>query len=224
MNEQKEDYKIATVQHSAITDPNIHEPKGVAAATINKVYVSNGTGSGTWKKLSPPQLAGLTTNGQAGDTVTVDGAGNFVLTGTPHGQVHFYDITTPYALTYPSSFTKLAPTTTAGGIPSNFTESTDGRLTYTGTDTVPVSISYSVSLDQTSGADRDLIIAVYKNGSVSNGHSIATTSTGQKHNMSGVHTISMATNDYVELYILNNGASGNIRVYAMQLDAIFAGA
>lgn len=215
---------MATVQHSAITDPNIHEPKGVAAATINKVYVSNGTGSGTWKKLSPPQLAGLTTNGQAGDTVTVDGAGNFVLTGTPHGQVHFYDITTPYALTYPSSFTKLAPTTTAGGIPSNFTESTDGRLTYTGTDTVPVSISYSVSLDQTSGADRDLIIAVYKNGSVSNGHSIATTSTGQKHNMSGVHTISMVTNDYVELYILNNGASGNIRVYAMQLDAIFAGA
>jgi hypothetical protein len=34
----------------------------------------------------------------------------------------------------------------------------------------------------------------------------------------------MATNDYVELYILNNGASGNIRVYALQLNAIFAGA
>ena len=61
---------MATVQHSAITDPNIHEPKGVAAATVNKLYVSNGNGSGTWKKLSPPQLSGLTTNGQAGDTIT----------------------------------------------------------------------------------------------------------------------------------------------------------
>ena len=215
---------MATVQHSAITDPNIHEPKGVAAATINKVYVSNGTGSGTWQKLSPPQLAGLTTNGQAGDTVTVDGAGNFVLTGTPHGQVHFYNLATPYTLTYPSSFTKLAPTTTAGGIPSNFTESNTARLTYTGTDTAPVSVSYSVSLDQTSGADRDLVVAIYKNGSVSNGHSITTTTTGVKHNMSGVHTLSMATNDYVELYIQNTGGSGNIRLYAMQIDAVFAGA
>jgi hypothetical protein len=215
---------MATVQHSAITDPNIHEPKGVAAATVNKVYVSNGTGSGTWKKLSPPQLSGLTTNGQAGDTVTVDGSGNFVLTGTPHGQVHFYNLASPYTLTYPSSFTKLAPTTTAGGISSNFTESNTSRLTYTGTDTVPVSITYSVSLDQTSGTSRDIVVAIYKNGSVSNGHSITTTTSGQKHTLSGVHTVSMSTNDYVELYVLNNGGSGNIRLYAMQINAIFAGA
>lgn len=215
---------MATVQHSAITDPNIHEPKGVAAATINKVYVSSGTGSGTWQKISPPQLAGLTTNGQAGDTLTVNGSGNFVFTGTPHGQVHFFDLATPYTLTYPSSFTKLAPTTTAGGISSNFTEATTARLTYTGTDTVPVSVSYSVSLDQTSGSDRDLVIAIFKNGSVSNGHSIDTTSSGQKHNLSGVHTLTMATSDYVELYIQNTGGSGNIRVYAMQINAIFAGA
>ena len=215
---------MATVQHSAITDPNIHEPKGVAAATVNKLYVSTGTGSGTWKKLSPPQLSGLTTNGQAGDTLTVDGSGNFVLTGTPHGSVHFYDLVTPYTLTYPSAFTKLAPTTIAGGIPSNVTESTTARLTYTGTDTVPMTVSYSVSLDQTSGADRDLILAIYKNGSATNGYAVVTTSTGQKHNLSGVHTLNMATNDYVELYILNNGGSGNIRLYAMQLNAIFAGA
>jgi hypothetical protein len=215
---------MATVQHSAITDPNIHEPKGVAAATINKVYVSNGTGSGTWQKLSPPQLAGLTTNGQAGDTITVNGSGNFVLTGTPHGQVHFYDLATPYTLTYPSAFTNLAPTTTAGGVPSNFTEATTARLTYTGTDTVPVSITYSVSLDQTSGTNKDIVVAIYKNGSVSNGYSITTTQSGQKHTLSGVHTVSMSTNDYVELYVLNNGASGNIRLYAMQLNAIFAGA
>jgi hypothetical protein len=215
---------MATVQHSALTDPNIHEPKNITTAAANEVYVANGAGSGTWKKLSPPQFAGVTTNGQAGDTVTVDGSGNFVLTGTPHGQIHFYDLASPYTLTYPSSFTKLAPTTTASGIPSNFTEATTARLTYTGTDTVPVSISYSVSLDQASGADRDIIVAVYKNGSVSNGHSVTTTTSGQKHTMAGVHTVTMATNDYIELYILNNGASGNIRLYAMQLNAIFAGA
>lgn len=40
---------MANVQHSAITDPNIHEPKGVASAAAGKVYVSNGSGSGTWE-------------------------------------------------------------------------------------------------------------------------------------------------------------------------------
>lgn len=215
---------MPSVQHSAITDPNVHEPKGVAAATVNKVYVSSGTGSGTWQKISPPQFAGIASNGQAGDTVTVDGSGNFVLTGTPHGQVHFFNLASPYTLTYPSAYTKLAPTTTVGGIPSNFTEANTARLTYTGTDSVPMSIKYSVSLDQTSGASRDLVVAIYKNGSVSNGHSVVTTTTGEKHNMGGVHTVTMATNDYIELYIQNTGASGNIRLYAMQLDAIFAGA
>lgn len=37
-----------TVQHSSITDPNIHEPKGVAAASSGDIYVANGSGSGVW--------------------------------------------------------------------------------------------------------------------------------------------------------------------------------
>lgn len=42
--------------HSTITDPYIHEPKGIAAAAINKVYVANGSGSGTWQKLTTAQF------------------------------------------------------------------------------------------------------------------------------------------------------------------------
>lgn len=41
-----------TIEHSTITDPDLHEPKGVAAATANKIYVSNGSGSGSWAKLN----------------------------------------------------------------------------------------------------------------------------------------------------------------------------
>ena len=37
-----------TIQHSAIPDADLHEPKGVANATAGKVYKSNGSGSGTW--------------------------------------------------------------------------------------------------------------------------------------------------------------------------------
>ena len=39
-------------EHSSITDPEIHEPKGVAAATSGQVYVANGSGSGVWTTQS----------------------------------------------------------------------------------------------------------------------------------------------------------------------------
>ena len=44
-----------TIQHKLITDPDIHEPKGVAAAVIGKVYQSDGAGSGSW--VYPPGKA-----------------------------------------------------------------------------------------------------------------------------------------------------------------------
>lgn len=41
-----------STQHSAIADPNIHEPKNISTATAGFVYVANGAGSGTWQKLT----------------------------------------------------------------------------------------------------------------------------------------------------------------------------
>lgn len=39
---------MATVQHSALTDPNIHEPKGITTAQDGQVYVADGSNSGDW--------------------------------------------------------------------------------------------------------------------------------------------------------------------------------
>ncbi len=39
---------MANVQHSSLTDPNLHEPKGISTASANQLYLSNGSGSGTW--------------------------------------------------------------------------------------------------------------------------------------------------------------------------------
>lgn len=38
-------------EHVNLTDPNLHEPKGIAAASDQGVYVANGTGSGTWTDI-----------------------------------------------------------------------------------------------------------------------------------------------------------------------------
>lgn len=59
-----------SVAHSVIADPYIHEPKGVAAALANKVYVSNGLGSGTWQKLASGQI----------DTASVFNANKLIFT------------------------------------------------------------------------------------------------------------------------------------------------
>lgn len=34
--------------HSTLTGADLHEPKGVAAANADEIYIANGSGSGTW--------------------------------------------------------------------------------------------------------------------------------------------------------------------------------
>lgn len=43
---------MANIEHASITDPQIHEPKGIAAATADQVYVSDGAGSGDWTDVA----------------------------------------------------------------------------------------------------------------------------------------------------------------------------
>jgi len=39
---------MGNVTHSSLTGADLHEPKGVATATNNQVYVANGSSSGAW--------------------------------------------------------------------------------------------------------------------------------------------------------------------------------
>lgn len=57
--------------HASITDPNIHEPKGVSSATAGRVYVSNGSGSGTWLHM-PSGWGYYQHNGLAQNFTTTD--------------------------------------------------------------------------------------------------------------------------------------------------------
>jgi hypothetical protein len=42
---------MANISHSTLTDPYLHEPKGVGTATAGYTYRSNGAGSGAWEKI-----------------------------------------------------------------------------------------------------------------------------------------------------------------------------
>jgi hypothetical protein len=61
-------------EHNVITDPEIHEPKGAAAATDRTVYQANGSGSGAWNKIAGHEFGEMYIPGNATATVinTVD--------------------------------------------------------------------------------------------------------------------------------------------------------
>ncbi len=42
---------MANIEHSSITDPDIHEPKGIAAAAVDTLYIADGAGSGAYAKI-----------------------------------------------------------------------------------------------------------------------------------------------------------------------------
>ncbi len=77
--------------HKDLTGTDLHEPKGQAAAAVDTIYVANGSGSGTHKKIP---LASLDlTSIQSPNTVYVNAvladvsAPSFVLCPAPEGCV-----------------------------------------------------------------------------------------------------------------------------------------
>ena len=61
---------MANVNHSSLTDPYIHEPKGAASAAAGRVYVANGLGSGAW--TAKETLVGETLSGYIEDVSSVE--------------------------------------------------------------------------------------------------------------------------------------------------------
>lgn len=176
------------IQHSAITDPDIHEPKGVASASLGQVYTADGAGSGDW--------------------VIIDA----------RGFIAFSNITVPLTITYPASYTKVNPVTTAGGFSREVTEATTSRLTYTGTATKPVEVEARLSLSQASGSTKDIRVAIYKNGSIV---ALSETPVSLVTAITSIVVLKtsllITTNDYFEVYVRNDGGSGDLTLYSFNL-------
>lgn len=60
---------MTTKAHSLLTGSDLHEPKGVAAATAGQVYISNGSGSGSWTDTGATIGASSFTTGDLKPTI-----------------------------------------------------------------------------------------------------------------------------------------------------------
>lgn len=169
-----------TIQHNVITDPDIHEPKGVASASTGQIYVANGAGSGTWQDKD--KWLGVYTGFDAA------------------GPAYQHSTTT--------SDTVLNNTwTTSSNDGFTVLTSPNTRLRYDGTETITTFIQASFATKQASGANKDVEWVLYKNGvAVVGSRVIRTLSTGTWGSISFSPVISLATNDYIELFTKADGA------------------
>lgn len=159
---------MANVNHSTLTDPYLHEPKGVAAASSGTVYVANGAGSGSWR---------------------------FV----PNGYCQYTDAggTT---FTTPTTFTLINVVTSTKGTQREFSHNSAGRLTYTGSATIGVRISFSVTYQNTVAAGVS-DFGIFKNGAPDSIFASQTASAiGETLSVSCTVQTTMSTNDYIEVY------------------------
>lgn len=167
---------MANVNHSSLTDPYIHEPKGIASASNRTVYIADGAGSGAWKNHH-----------------------NYI-----NGYIDF-DATTPaYQHSVTTSFTVLNPTFSIGGTPRGWSgaSSPNARLIYTGTEDTFAKVSLTLNFQNDSGSDKDVELIYYKNGSAMNGgHIIVTSENNHWRSATLTDYGEFSTNDYIEVFI-----------------------
>lgn len=212
------------VNHATIADPNIHEPKGTATATVKEVYVADGAGSGAWQKIDNQSLEGISSAPAAGYFIACDGAGGFVAAPSAHGSIYFSNFSTPYSLAETTAYQKVAATTTVSGDAIAITEGTDSKLTYIGVPDIYLDVVFQASFDQSTGSAKDVYVSIYKNGTLVPGSEIAlTTTSGEKVSVACHKDIHVSTNDYIEIYS-KVSSNATVNYYTINLFASMAGA
>lgn len=182
---------MANVNHSTLSDPYLHEPKGCSTALAGQIYVANGTGSGVWVENSRAFGGYLT-----------------------------FSTSSPYSHSVTTSDTVLNPSFSVS-TNNGFTglASPNARVRYDGTETIAASLDGFFSLQQSSGSVKQVQMVYYKNGSELLGsRMICTAASGEWRNIPIQFNTTLATNDYIEVFIKAdanatvNFASGYLRI------------
>jgi hypothetical protein len=133
----------------------------------------------------------------------------------PHSFCYYTNIGTGTTYTAPTSYTLVAPTTIGDATQKGFTHNSAGRLTYTGTDTIDVTITCTLTAKH-SGAASDCFFQLYKSGAgVVGAEVVEEVNSSNYSGLTIVSHTSLTTNQYIELYCKT--AAGNIVVHAMNV-------
>ena len=202
---------------------NLENGTGIACSvsaengiTIAHNFTVNSTGSPLM--LNTTALSPTFVSLVAGTGITLTAANSTItITNAPaaaqvRGQVYMQGNATATVIASTATPVRVAGTWTVD-LSTNATCTTAGRITYTGTTTQILTINAALSLDPTSGSNQNLQVYLYKNGAAIAGSRIESkVNTGEHLAVPLVYQISMATNDYIEIYVQNSTATNNITV------------
>jgi len=205
-----------TIQHNAIPDADLHEPKGVVDASDGQVYIADGSGSGAWEY----PLSGLDT-ATAGQVFISDGSdsGSFASIYKYVNVFTGFDATTPaYSLATTTSDQLLNPTPTTGQN-NGFTIETSPnlRIKYTDDEDIDGIISISLATEQASGSGKECEWALFKNGSeITGSRVIRTLSSGDWGSITLSSSTALETDDYLEIKT-KASASATVKYASIQI-------
>jgi hypothetical protein len=182
---------MANINHSSLSDPYLHEPKGISTASVGQIYIADGSGSGNWTENSRAFGGYLT-----------------------------FSTSSPYAHSASTTNTVLNPSFTSS-VNNGFTglASPNARIRYDGSEIISASLDGNFSIQQASGSLRQVELAFYKNGvELTGSRMILSAASGEWRNIAIKFNTSLATNDYIEVFIRAdasttiNFASGYVRI------------
>ena len=211
-----------SIEHKDIADPDIHEPKGIAAASANRVYVADGAGSCTWDLVDSSALKGLSGDAAVANKILVtDGSNGFdLITGFAYGAMVISGNTNAFSVTAAADAT-LATTTdyvlfTGTGAPWA-SETLSGITFNTNRLIVPVSGVYEVhswaSITDFPSNTATIAMKYRINGTTfSTRHpKEKSNSAGDSGNLNAAGLVSLSANDYIQIYVASS-VTGSLEI------------
>lgn len=144
------------------------------------------------------------------------------LTPPPMGEIYMQGNSTATTIGTAGSYVKALGTSTLTPESHHFDMPSNNRLRYTGTKTKMFHVAFTISYKISSGNNQEVRMKIYKNGSDITASLIKDTMRNSSDvNSSAIHVmVSMAQNDYLELYLTNQTSTNGIIVDTMNLFAM----
>lgn len=210
-----------SIQHSSITDPNIHEPKGVSIAAANTLYTANGSGSGTWKKVDSLTLSGLSgDSGSSDKKILTNGTNGFrIALDSAYGTMAVTNNTTPFPVTAVADTTFNTPSqfVLLTGVGATWAaENLHGITFNTDRLIVPVTGDYLIhsrgDISSFPSANARIALRYRINGGAafsSRFPIVKAAAVGDEGQIHGFGLISLNAGDFIQLYLASDN-TGNI--------------
>jgi hypothetical protein len=114
---------------------------------------------------------------------------------------------------------KVSGTFTLGDISAGWTGSTNGRITHTGATSRHI-VNAIVTLDVSSGSNHKISAYIAKNGTIVSVKMTDTISSGAPRSIATFANLSLATNDYVEIFVRNESTTDSVIAVNAVLSAL----